>query len=366
MDGCDALIVGGGFYGLFLADRLAARGLRVIVCEREAAAMTRASYANQARIHNGYHYPRSYLTALRSHANYPRFVDEFAACVGEPHVNIYAVSRQFSKVSAAQFRRAMERIGAPLSPLPGHFRGIFDPGRVADAFLTTEAVFDAGKLRDVMVARLQRAGVTVTLQTSVERIEHDGGHLRTIVSRDGGESAIVSRHVFSCAYAGINRVLRRSGLPPVAFKHELTEMALVELPPPLHVVGITVMCGAFFSCMPFPPRGLHTLSHVRYTPHAEWQDGPGLPEPPPVDRSGHATAFPHMRRDAARYVPALNDAVYRDSLWEIKTLLPRNEVDDGRPILFRRDHGLAGHHVIMGGKIDNVYDMETELERMFA
>jgi glycine/D-amino acid oxidase-like deaminating enzyme len=133
---------------------------------------------------------------------------------------------------------------------------------------------------------------------------------------------------------------------------------------------VTVMCGPFFSCMPFPPRGVHTLSHVRYTPRATWftgtEEGPGEPEPPPVQTDGYTSAFAHMRRDAARYVPALNDAAYRGSLFEVKTLLPRNEVDDGRPILFKRDHGLAGHHVIMGGKIDNVYDMETEIGRMFA
>jgi hypothetical protein len=125
------------------------------------------------------------------------------------------------------------------------------------------------------------------------------------------------------------------------------------------------MCGPFFSCMPFPPRGVHTLSHVRYTPRASWHDGPGE-APPEIGRAARPTAFPYMSRDAARYVPAMHDAVYRGSLFEIKTLLPRNEVDDGRPILFRRDHGLAGHHVIMGGKIDNVYDMETEIGRMFA
>jgi hypothetical protein len=144
----------------------------------------------------------------------------------------------------------------------------------------------------------------------------------------------------------------------------VAELALVDVPPALAGVGITVMCGPFFSCLPFPPRGLHTLSHVRYTPRASWADGPGLAEPAPA--AGETTAFPHMRRDAERYVPAMAEAVYRGSLFEAKTLLPRNEVDDGRPILFRKDHGLTGHHVIMGGKIDNVYDMEAEIGRMFA
>ena len=70
-----------------------------------------------------------------------------------------------------------------------------------------------------------------------------------------------------------------------------------------------------------------------------------------------------MVRDAARYLPALADCRYRDSLWEVKTVLPRSEVDDSRPILFRPDHGIPNYHVVMGGKIDNVYDVADELAK---
>ena len=365
-----AVVIGGGFFGAMIALHLRTRGFgHVIVCEREGRLLARASYANQARVHNGYHYPRSYLTALRSHANYARFIEEFGGCVRHDYVNLYAISRQFSNVSAAQFRRAMDRIGAPLAPLPQEYRALFSAFRIAEAFLTIETVFDATKLRDMLVERLARAGATLQTGTTVERLAPAAGEVITAtVVTPNGASDTQARHVFTCAYAGINDVLCRSSLPPIALKHELAEMALVEMPPPLAGVGITVMCGPFFSCLPFPPRGLHTLTHVRYTPRASWYSGlsgfSGLSGE--VDAGELPTAFAHMRRDAARYVPALNDAIYRGSLFEVKTLLPRNEVDDGRPILFRRDHGMVGHHVIMGGKIDNVYDMETEIDRMLA
>jgi hypothetical protein len=73
-------------------------------------------------------------------------------------------------------------------------------------------------------------------------------------------------------------------------------MALVEVPEPVRGLGITVMCGPFFSVMPFPPRGLHTLSHVRYTPHEAWSDAAGARRragpvrPPWGDRRGGATS----------------------------------------------------------------------------
>ena len=70
----DAIVIGGGFYGVVIAIYLARqRGLqRVTLVEREGALLTRASYNNQARVHNGYHYPRSILTAYRSRASSAR------------------------------------------------------------------------------------------------------------------------------------------------------------------------------------------------------------------------------------------------------------------------------------------------------
>ncbi len=72
----DAVIIGGGFYGAAIALYLARqRGFReILLIEREAELLTRASYNNQARVHNGYHYPRSFTTAYRSRINLPRFV----------------------------------------------------------------------------------------------------------------------------------------------------------------------------------------------------------------------------------------------------------------------------------------------------
>ncbi len=46
------------------------------------------------------------------------------------------------------------------------------------------------------------------------------------------------------------------------------------------------------------------------------------------------------------------------SLWEIKTILPQSDANDSRPILFKRDTELPGVISLLGGKIDNIYDLD--------
>lgn len=114
--------------------------------------------------------------------------------------------------------------------------------------------------------------------------------------------------------------------------------------------------------MPFPARGLHTLSHVRYTPHLNWNDVEGLDPYEKLKQYDRATRVDRMVRDVARYIPSLHSATYTDSLFEVKTVLVKNEGDDGRPIFFEKHQNLPGCYSILGGKIDNIYDVLETLD----
>src|SRR3954447_20816416 len=100
-------------------------GRRVVLAERGNELLARASLRNQARVHNGYHYPRSILTSLRSRLNYARFVDEYADCIDRSFPHYYAIGRRMSKITATQFAEFCRRIGAPLSPAPAHAKKLF-------------------------------------------------------------------------------------------------------------------------------------------------------------------------------------------------------------------------------------------------
>jgi len=362
----DAVVVGGGFYGARLALMLGELGKRVLVVERESELLARASLRNQARVHNGYHYPRSILTSLRSRLNYARFVDEYADCVDRSFPHYYAIGRRMSKITAAQFAEFCRRIGAPLSPAPAHAKKLFDADRIDSVFEVQECAFDAAKLRRRMTRELTEAGVDVALDTEARRVATRGdGRAVVTLEHDGDESHVDAELVLNCTYSRLNRLLVDSHASPIPMKHELTEMALVEPPVELEGAAVTVMDGPFFSLMPYPSRGLFTLSHVRYTPHCSWQDSAGAPiydgDPLLTDR---ASRFVHMARDATRYLPSMRGTRYVDSLWEVKTVMPRSEQDDSRPILLRRSTEHPACVTVLGAKIDSVYDVEESLRKL--
>ena len=360
------IVIGGGFFGLYLSEYFAKLGHRTLLVEREREFMRRASYNNQARVHNGYHYPRSILTALRSRISFPRFVAEFRDCVFSEFEKYYLIGSPLSKVSANQFHKFCGRIGAYCEVAPERIRRLANPHFIEACFSTVEYAFDAVRLRDIMLARIDAASVRYRLGVSAAHVRRHNGRLALIL-RDESSSAteeVEADHVFNCTYSNINYLLAASQLEPIPLKHEMTEICIVEPPDEIKPIGFTVMCGPFFSVMPFPALKLHSFSHVRYTPHFEWTDKRGADGEPTVlfDQASQPSAWKHMRKDAARYIPLLEECIYKRSLWEVKTVLPRSEVDDSRPILFRPNAGLAGLHCILGGKIDNVYDVIDAIE----
>ena len=91
-----ACIIGGGFYGVVIALYLK----RVIglpdvkIYEQENELISRGSFRNQARVHNGYHYPRSFTTAFRSRENFKRFNIDWNKCIFSQFNKYYAIAKK--------------------------------------------------------------------------------------------------------------------------------------------------------------------------------------------------------------------------------------------------------------------------------
>lgn len=105
----DKIILGSGLYGLYSAERCGRRGQRVVVLEHDDGAFRRATYINQARVHMGYHYPRSYSTAIKSAGYFRRFCDDYGFSILTSFDQVYATSANFSWSNAEQFKRFLPR-----------------------------------------------------------------------------------------------------------------------------------------------------------------------------------------------------------------------------------------------------------------
>src|SRR5687768_4470346 len=190
----EAVIIGGGFYGAAIAVYLARqRGFkRILLIEQERALLSRASYNNQARVHNGYHYPRSFTTAYRSRVNVPKFVRDWPGAIKQDFTKLYAIARRNSKLTAKQFERFCRDIGARIQPADPALRALFEPRLIEDVFLVEEYAFDALQLANWAERELSESGVRVRRETRATAISNRPDRtLRVALRRkDGGEESV--------------------------------------------------------------------------------------------------------------------------------------------------------------------------------
>lgn len=353
----DVVLIGGGFYGCCLALYLRSIARKVVILEARDELLTRASYVNQARIHTGFHYPRSFVTARRSLALYRRFMDEFRDAVVDDFQMLYAIARSGSKITPQRFEKMFADMDAPIARASDAERALFNPDLITDVFRCQEYAFDAVALRNVLLARLRAADIHVVTNAKVVRAEPNTAP-DPVTLHVEGRPPISAPLVIDATYGQISA----EGIMPAmaALKFELTEVALVEPPEELRGIGVTVMDGPFFSTMPFPAENCYSLTHVRYTPHRAWTSQSGPPSVPAADPP--RSHWLHMQRDAMRYMPCLSGLTWRRSLYEVKTVLVRNEADDGRPILLESHPANPGLISVLGGKFDNIYDLFDALE----
>lgn len=351
----DYLIVGGGFFGCCLALFLRSVSERVVLLEAGDDLMQRASLINQARIHTGFHYPRSPLTAFRSMLLSQRFAKDFPEAVQRDFRMLYAISARRSKVPAQRFHRFFHEMGAPIREASPTDAALFDMRMIETVFECEEWAFDSQVLAEVLKQRLDAAGIDIRCGTRAEHLQQASG--RVVVQLSDG-SEVVAKQVFNVTYAEVNTLLKRSGLPEVDLKFELAELVMIDPPEVLGDIGITVMDGAYFSTMPYPPQGCYSLSHVRYTPQIRWQSSEYPVSPYEVlERAQRPSYARQMIADSQRYLPCMAQSVERGSIFEAKAIPTASKISDSRPIIFHKGHSDSRVTTVLGGKIDNIYDL---------
>lgn len=369
----DKIIIGAGFYGLYAALFCGRKGESVLVLECDAEPFRRATYINQARVHQGYHYPRSLSTAMKSAGYFERFNRDFGFCVNREFQKIYAVSRQYSWTDGEQFRKFCEAAAIPCEELnPDRF---FKRGMCDGAFLTREYTYDAQILKEYLLRKIaEYHAVEIRYGIRIEVIEKNQD---SYLIRDNNGEEYRTGFLLNAAYASTNQVLRLAGYEEFGIKYELCEIILCEVNERLREYGFTVMDGPFFSIMPFGKTGMHSLTSVTFTPHDTSYDkvpvfdcqsrSEGYCSPVCLGNCNDCparpdTAFPYMASLAEKYLRDEFEFTYKDSLFSMKPILMSSEIDDSRPTVIRVYSRRPAFVGILSGKINTVYDLDEVLD----
>lgn len=368
----DKIIIGAGLYGLYSALFCGKRGEKVLVLECDPAPFMRATYINQARVHQGYHYPRSISTAVKSAGYFERFNRDFDFCINREFKKVYATSRKYSWSDGHQFKSFCKAANIPCEELqPDKF---FKKGMCDGAFLTREYTYDAAILRDYYIDKLSgMKNVTTHYGIQIDKIEKTQDCY--LVKLKNGTEYHTS-FLLNATYASANQILEMLGYENFPIKYELCEIILCDVNNNLKEYGFTVMDGPFFSIMPFGRTGLHSLTSVTFTPHtASYDQLPVFPCQSQShgyccpERLGNCnecparpeTAFPYMAGLAGKYLRNEYGFEYKKSLFSMKPILMSSEINDSRPTVIKTYSKKPTFVGVLSGKINTVYDLDEVL-----
>jgi hypothetical protein len=367
----DRIIIGAGIYGMYAALSLAGQGYDALVIDADSEPFQRGSYINQARLHNGYHYPRSYSTAVKSAKYFDRFLNDYNDCILQDFEQIYAVAAHYSWTNGGQFAKFCSNVRIPCDEI-SDITPYFNKYTVDKAFRTREYAFDAKLIAARLLAETQSKGVIFAFNEDIQSIGRDGGNYRIVTS----ENRYLAPWVLNATYAGINEIHCIAGFEPLNIKYELCEVVLCNVSGSMRKDGLTVMDGPFFSVMPFGKSGYHSLTTVSKTPHMtsyeklptfscqarrddcspeHMQNCNSCPCHPP-------SAFAEMCQTAKKYLNEDIRLEYIKSLYTLKPILKASEIDDSRPTIIRQYSESPYFYSVFSGKINTIYDLDGVLK----
>jgi hypothetical protein len=373
----DTIVIGGGIFGSYAAIWLAKQGKRVALIEKERDLFTKASIVNQARLHGGYHYPRSIATALMSDENKVRFTEEHRPFINFTFEKYYAVDRFASFTDAKQFERFCDYINIKCERVERH--PYFNYDRLEALYLTEEYSFDPILIANYYKTQLaDYQNISIFKSSKIKSALRQNKHWVVEVENlhDSSSQRFESPIVINATYSASNALNQLFGVSQIQLMHEISEMVFVNSPQFANM-GLTVMDGPFASLMPYGLTGLLSLSSVAYTHHKVSYDN--LPtfdcqrehptcRPDFTSICNGCVAQPISAKEKmlAQVRQYLSDSVelqYFSNFFTIKSKLKANAIDDGRPTEIAVLHEDPYYYNLFAGKINSIYEIEKVMKK---
>ncbi len=333
-------IIGGGFYGCYIAKKLKDKfksTIRVHIFEKNKKLIREAGRNNQYKLHLGYHYPRSFYTIRQTINGSKKFKKEFKRFIYYPKKNIYLIHKN-SRVSAKNFFKIYKRFKLKIKE--------FDIKRLdflknlndfEKAFQTEEGVIKFDKLNNYLIKKVER-NCSVFKNKYIKRINSSLGLLAD------SNNKVYSKYdyIINCTYTNPNMGIEKK----FNLKYELAGMLKFQNPFK-EKIGISIMDGKFVTLYPRDDY-YSSLSSVKYTPIKRFKNLKNLYKFQKKFDTEKKKTIKLIKMDVKRYFNTKLKIKNYSLVTAPKTKI-YNDTKDQRPSLIRRNKNTIS---ILAGKID--------------
>ena len=367
MEKYDIVIIGAGIYGLYFANIDELKDKKKLIIEIEDESFKRASYINQARLHNGYHYPRSIETMNDAHTYFSKFNEEFSYAINNSFKNIYAIAKNDSLTTAKQFEKVCEELNIPLKKENENM--FFKENMVEAAYSTLEYTFDSDKIKERLLEKLKDKNTDILYKTYIDKVEINNKKYNLLLNNN---RLIETPCVINTTYASVNCINNLFDVPLLDLKYELCEVVLGNANEELQKYSFTIMDGNYFSVMPFAKGNKYSLTSVHFTPHETCYEK--LPcfncqkknkkctnklllncnncENKPLSK------HEDMEKLYKEFLLDKFKFNYLNSIYAVKPILKCCENDDSRPTIIKKHREEPTFISCLSGKVSTIYIMK--------
>ncbi|KAL9651346.1 hypothetical protein ABK040_001298 [Willaertia magna] len=349
-------IIGAGWYGCHLALVLKEEGHEVTIYEKNSEIFRGASGYNQFRLHQGLHYPRSYITRKQTLEGYKHFISRYECLTTSVDFNLYGVSQQGSLLDFGTYKQIMDATGIKNKLFDFRHFGL---AGLEGSVVCEERVLYHSAPRTYFMEKLKD---NLKLNSTIKKIETDEDSPFVCLNDEKYDWCI------NCTYNTFTKTpsLNQFYEPCITLIYK----DIRENPYPR--VAITVMDGKFPSLFPYisdkedEQNGdvLYTLTNVEYTPLGQYNNFKAAEDRRlQVQNNFKDEVLPRIplfEQGVLKYYPSFNKHFKYHSFFTSMKTKPYDN-SDSRECTVEREGRLIS---VMSGKVNSLHVAEDMVKKL--
>jgi hypothetical protein len=223
------IVVGAGIFGVTIALELSKKYNDVTLVDMNDDIMQNASKVNHNRLHFGFHYPRSKVTAVQSLDGYQLFYDYFSNAITSNFENYYMIEKT-SNVSSREYEYFCDDLHLTYKKQFPKINMNFD--RIESSYLTNEPIFDYDLIKWKLDEEIRKSGIKLILNKKIDNKKDLEGY----------------DVVVNTSYFNINKINKIFDLNQTKLKIQTVIIPIFKYN--ISKMGLTIMDGKFCSVLP--------------------------------------------------------------------------------------------------------------------